>query len=84
MTNLNGMLGLLIVLAGGSLLYHLGARRVPRVLKPAADVWARAGYDPKWGTASLWAVFALLAAGMLIFVGIPLYAALGALGQGIK
>lgn len=84
MMNLYGMLGLLIFLAGGALLYHLGSGRVPSVMKPVADVWVRAGCDPKWINVGLWALFGLLAGAMLIFIGFPLYDALTDLGLGFQ
>ena len=84
MSNLYGMLGLLVFLVGGVLLYHLGAGRVPKLLKPVANVWVSAGYDPKWVSVGLWVLFALLAGAMLLFIGIPLYTSLADLGRGFK
>lgn len=37
-----------LAFAGGALSYYLGARSVPGKLKPLANAWVRAGYDPKW------------------------------------
>ena len=48
MTNLYGMLGLVMFIVGGALLYHLGSGRVPKVLKPVANAWVSAGHNPKW------------------------------------
>lgn len=80
MTYLYSGLALLVFLAGGAMLYHLGSGRVPKVLKPVANVWVSAGYDPKWVNVGLWALFALLAGMMLVFIGIPLYSSLSDLG----
>jgi hypothetical protein len=75
-----GFLGLFMILAGGSLLFYLGAGRVPPPVRPMANVWVRAGYDPKWITVAMWAVFAVIALVFFVFVGIPLYRAVVDLG----
>jgi len=70
---LYGFAGLLIVFVAGSLLFYLGAGRVPPPAKPIADVWVRGGYNPKWITFAMWTTFAMMALLFLLFVGIPLY-----------
>ena len=80
MTMFYRLVGLLIVFAGGSLLFYLGAGRVPPPIKPIANVWVRAGYDPKWITIAMWTTFAMMALVFFPFVGIPLYHAVVDLG----
>lgn len=80
MTTLYGLVGLLIVLAGGSLLFYLGAGRVPPPIKPIANVWVSAGLDSKWITVSMWIAFVIMALVFFLFVGIPLYYAVVDLG----
>lgn len=80
MTTFYGFVGLFIVIGGGSLVFYLGAGRVPPPIKPIANVWVRAGYDPKWITLVMWAVFAVIALVFFVFVGIPLYRAVVDLG----
>jgi hypothetical protein len=72
---------LVIVLIGASLLYYLGAGRVPPPVRPVAHAWARAGNDPKWITVALWAVFAIIAVAFLLFVGAPMFHAVVDLGS---
>ena len=72
-TMLYGLIAFMIVGWGASLLYYLGAGRVPPPLKPMTNVWVRAGYDPKWITVAMWATFVILALIFLFFVGRPLY-----------
>jgi hypothetical protein len=62
------------------LLYYLGAGRVPPPIKPIANVWVRAGYDPKWITVAMWTTFAMMALVFFLFIGIPLYHAVVYLG----
>jgi len=71
---------ILIVVAGGLLLYYLGAGRVPPPIKPIASAWSRAGYDPKWVTVALWGLFALIAIVFLLIVGVPMFRAIEYLG----
>lgn len=80
MTTFYGFVALLIVCAGGSLLFYLGAGRVPPPIKPIANVWARAGYDPKWITVAMWITFGIMALAFFLSVGIPLYHAVVDLG----
>jgi len=80
MRTVYGFLGLFIILAGGSLLFYLGAGRMPPPVKPMANAWVRAGYDPKWITVVMWVVFAVIALVFFVFVGIPLYHAVVDLG----
>jgi hypothetical protein len=47
MANLYGIFGLMIFIAGGALLSHLGAGSVPHVLKPVANVWMKSRGSPK-------------------------------------
>lgn len=84
MDSIIGMVAILIYGAGGVLLYHLGAGRVPSTLRPLADVWVQRGYDPKWINFGLWVLLALLAVSMLLFLGIPLYKVVVDLGRGFK
>jgi hypothetical protein len=83
-TNLYGMLGILIFLAGSSLLYHLGAGSIPNLLKPLTNVWVKTGGAPKWINAALWTLFLLVAGAMLLFIGLPLYSSLVDMGRGFK
>jgi len=80
MTTFYEFLGLVSILAGGSLLFYLGARRVPPPIKSIANIWVRAGHDPKWITVALWTTFAIMALVFFLFVGIPLYHAVVDLG----
>jgi hypothetical protein len=84
MTNLYGLFGLMIFLAGGALISHLGAGSVPHVLKPVAHAWVKSGGSPKSFSFILWGLFALIAFAMLIFIGVPLYTSLMDLGRGFK
>jgi hypothetical protein len=76
-----GLLGLFSVFAGGSLLFYLGAGRVPPPIRPIANVWVRSGYDPKWITVAMWAAFVMMALAFFHFIGIPLYQAVADLGR---
>jgi len=76
------IVGLPIIVAGSILLYHLGSGSVPGALKPLAHAWVQTGYDPKWINVGMWLLFALLAASMLLFLGIPLYSVVLNLGRG--
>ena len=58
------------VFAGASLLFYLGAGRVPPLVRPVANAWARAGYDPKWVTLALWGVFAIIAVAFLLYLNV--------------
>jgi hypothetical protein len=84
MTTLYGIFGLMIFLAGGALLSHLGAGSVPHVLKLVAHVLAKSGLSSKSFNFVLWGLFALIAFAMVIFIGIPLYTSLMDVGRGFK
>jgi hypothetical protein len=84
MMTLYGIFGLMVFLAGGALLSHLGAGSVPHGLKPVANVWLKSGGSPKSFSFVLWGLFALVAFAMLIFIGVPLYTSLMDLGRGFK
>ena len=84
MTNLYGIVGLMIFLAGGALLSHLGAGSVPHILKPVAHVWEKSGLSLKSFSFVLWGLFALIAFAMLIFIGVPLYTTVMDLGHGVR
>ena len=76
-----GVLFSVFAVAGASLLYYLGAGRIPPPVRPVANAWARAGYDPKWITLALWGVFAIIAVAFLLFVGVPMFHAVVDLGS---
>jgi hypothetical protein len=76
--------GVLLFLAGNSLLSHLGAGSVPNTLRPLTNAWAKAGVDTKWINVGLWLLFALIAVAMLLFVGFYLYTSAVDLGRGFK
>jgi hypothetical protein len=80
MTTFYVLVGLLIVFVGGSLLFYLGAGRVPPPITPVSNLWVRAGYDPKWVTVALWTTFAMVALVFFLCIGIPLYHAVVDLG----
>ncbi len=84
MTTLYGIFGLMVFLAGGALLSHLGAGSVPHILKPVAYAWAKSGLSPKSFNFVLWGLFAVIAFAMLIFIGVPLYTSVMDLGRGFK
>jgi hypothetical protein len=84
MTTLSGIFGLMIFLAGGALLSHLGAGSVPDMVKPIANVWVKSGLGQKSFDFVLWGLFALLAFAMVIFIGAPLYTSLMELGRGVR
>ena len=84
MTTLYGVFGLMIFLAGGALLSHLGAGSTPNMLKPIAHVWVKSGLSPKSFSFVLWGLFALIAFAMIIFIGVPLYTSIMDLGRGFK
>jgi hypothetical protein len=71
---------LLIFFVGAALLRDLGAGRVPHPIRPVANVWVRAGCDPKWVTVAMWVVFATMAFALILLIGIPLYHAVIDLG----
>jgi hypothetical protein len=74
----------IIFLAGGALLSHLGGGTVPNMLKPISIVWVKSGLSPKSFSFVLWGLFALIAFTMLVFLGVPLYISLMDLGRGFK
>ena len=80
MTTFYALLGILVVFVAGALLSDLGAGHVPQPIRPLANIWARAGYDPKWISVATWALFALMAGLFVLLVGIPLYYAVIDLG----
>jgi hypothetical protein len=84
MTTLYGVFGLMIFLAGGALLSHLGAGSLPNMLKPVAHVWVKSGLSPKSFGFVLWGLFVLIAFAMVIFIIVPLYTSLMDLGRGFK
>jgi hypothetical protein len=69
-----------LIIAGGWLLYNLGAGRVPQPIRPIGNMWVRAGYNPKWINVAMWTLFALIAATFLLFVARPLYTVVVDLG----
>lgn len=79
MTLVYVLLGLMMGCAG-SLLFYLGAGRVPPPVERIFCVWVRAGYDPKWIIVAMWVSFAVMALMVFLIVGIPLYEAIVDLG----
>ena len=71
---------LLIFFVAAALLRDLGAGCVPHPIRPVANVWVRAGYDPKWVTVAMWVVFATMAFVLILLIGIFFYYAVVDLG----
>jgi hypothetical protein len=71
---------LLTFFVAAALLRDLGAGCVPHPIRPVANVWVRAGYDPKWVTVAVWVVFATMVFVSILLIGISLYQAVVHLG----